>query len=455
MRRLFKPPIRVAGTLTFPCRLRISSFVHTLAAIAFVLSLLVGAPCAALAESHEMSAEARAVFDQAKDKLVQIRVLHKATGAQRSIGSGFLASADGLVLTNYHVVSDAALEPGTYELELQRSGGTNVRPRLLAVDVANDLAVLSTGASGQPFLAIRATPLEKGDRGFALGHPLQLGMAIVEGTYNGHAEATVVPRIHFTGALNPGMSGGPAIAPDGKVFGINVSHLWLQQLVSFLVPAEAAADLLRRASVSGAPPADFRQEVGAQLLAQQARLFERLLAEPVTTSVMGRYTVPDASSAYIRCWGTAQDDPEKLYGRDVKRCYLNGLTYVDDALQMGELSFVHAVFESRGLGALRFASLMEDRYSTPYAGQFVTSRKALTGFRCHDDFVSRPGGTLRVTLCSRAYKSFAGLYDFHLRALTVDSDSSALLTTVTVSGVSFENGVRCAGRHREAISWTN
>src|SRR5262245_50185079 len=168
MRDIFKPPIRFAGMSAFPC---VSSMVRSLTASAFALSLLIATPGAALAESHEVSAEARAIFDQAKPKLFQVRVLHKATGAQAGSGSGFLASADGLVLTNYHVVSNVALEPGTYELELQRSGGTNARPRLLAVDVANDLAVLSTGASGQPFLAIRGTPLEKGDRGFALGHP--------------------------------------------------------------------------------------------------------------------------------------------------------------------------------------------------------------------------------------------------------------------------------------------
>jgi hypothetical protein len=426
---------------------------HALAALC-VLSLLIVSQGAAPAELREVSAEARAVFEQTKEKLLQIQVLHKATGAQASMGSGFLASADGLVLTNYHVVADAALEPQTYELEFQRSDGTTGKPRLLAVDVANDLAVLSTDLRGQPFLTIRAAPLEKGDRGFALGHPLHLGPAIVEGTYNGYVEASVIPRIHFTGALNPGMSGGPALTADGTVFGVNVSHYWLQQLVSFLVPVEAAADLLQRARPSGNAPADFRKEIGAQLVAQQARLTERLLAEPVKTSVMGRYTVPDALGSVMQCSGAPLDEPEKLYGADIKRCAVKARTYVNDSLHTGGVRFGHAVVESRGLGAVRFASLIEQEYGNPANSDLRPSRKELTGFRCHDDFVSRPGGTLRVTLCSRAYKSFAGLYDFHLRALSVDNGSSALLSVLTLSGVSFENGVRFARRHVEAISWT-
>jgi S1-C subfamily serine protease len=314
------------------------------------LSLLIVSQNAAPAELREASAEGRTVFEQAKDKLLQIRVVHKATGAQASMGSGFLASADGLVLTNYHVVADVALEPKTYALEFERSDGTTGKPRLLVVDVANDLAVLATDLRGQPFLAIRAAPLEKGDRGFALGHPLHLGPAIVEGTYNGYVEATAIPRIHFTGAVNSGMSGGPAITSDGAVFGVNVSRMWLQQLVSFLVPAEAAAELLRRAQSAGEPPADFRKEVGAQLLAQQARVFERLLAEPVKTSAMGRYTVPDAAGPLMRCWGAALDEPELLYGHDFKVCSLRSGTYVTDGLQTGELRFVHSVLEARGLG---------------------------------------------------------------------------------------------------------
>jgi hypothetical protein len=59
-----------------------------------------------------------------------------------------------------------------------------------------------------------------------------------------------------------------------------------------------------------------------------------------------------------------------------------------------------------------------------------------------------------VALCSRAYKGFAGLYDFHLRVLTVGSSSTALLSTLSLGGVSFETGQRFARQYVEAISWT-
>ena len=139
MTHVLASPLPVGGIRS--ARSGIPVLFHALAALC-VVSLLVVSQNAAPAELREVSAEGRAVFEQAKGKLLQIRVLHKATGAQASMGSGFLASADGLVLTNYHVVADVALEPKTYELEFERSDGTTGKPRLLAVDVANDLSLI-------------------------------------------------------------------------------------------------------------------------------------------------------------------------------------------------------------------------------------------------------------------------------------------------------------------------
>jgi hypothetical protein len=421
-----------------------------------ITCVLVGASGPASAEPAGTSAAARAVFESTKDKLLQLRVIHKATRARNSTGTGFVATPDGLVLTNYHVVSKLALEPGAYELELERTDGSGGTPRLLAVDVANDLAVLSTGRSGQHFLPMRQTPLNKGERGFAMGHPLDLGLTIVEGTYNGFVETEFVRRIHYTGAINSGMSGGPAVTPDGKVFGVNVARRRDGQLVSYLVPSVHAVELLRRATAHDkVPPADFRNEVASQLLAQQERLFAQLLASPMSTTTMGRYTVPDAKAPFVRCWGFSDDQPARLHDRDTRMCFSNSDLFVDDGVRTGQLQFTHERFETRELGAVRFAARIESAYAaSPSILEIRVNKKEFTEFRCYDEFVSRPAGTLRVALCSRAYKSFEGLYDFHVRAVTVDSSSSALLSTLTLAGVSFETGLRFAQQYVETISWT-
>ncbi|HLJ21924.1 MAG TPA: trypsin-like peptidase domain-containing protein, partial [Stellaceae bacterium] len=93
-----------------------------------------GPPTASAAP--EAASVAERVYAAARPRLMQIRTLVAAADRQSSIGSGFLVSADGLAITNYHVVSQYALEPTTYRLEYAAADGSRGQVRLLAIDVA-------------------------------------------------------------------------------------------------------------------------------------------------------------------------------------------------------------------------------------------------------------------------------------------------------------------------------
>src|SRR5690349_14669421 len=198
-----------------------------------------------------VSAAAESIYAVARPGLLQIRTLVEAAGRQSSIGSGFLVSADGLAVTNYHVVSQYALEPKTYRLEFARPDGSQGALKLVAIDVANDVAIVKLDGTDLPHLEFDKAALEdkspRGERLYAMGNPLDLGFTIVEGTYNGFVEKSYNARVHFTGAINPGMSGGPAVTAAGKVAGINVAKRLDGELVSFLVPASKASALFERA----------------------------------------------------------------------------------------------------------------------------------------------------------------------------------------------------------------
>ena len=223
------------------------------------------AAAAADAASAPVSFSARKVYEQARTQLVQIRTVLKGRGSQTSVGSGFFVSAEGHIVTNFHVVSQAALKPDYHDLVYVTADGREAPLQILQLDVLHDLALLRAGdavavaaaagavagaasgvapAPGRSFdaLAFRAEarPLSQGERIYSLGNPLDVGFAVAEGTYNGVVRRGFYPQIFFGGALSAGMSGGPALDQEGRVVGINVARRVDGEQVSFLVRASSA-----------------------------------------------------------------------------------------------------------------------------------------------------------------------------------------------------------------------
>src|SRR6266536_6231883 len=93
-------------------------------------------------------------------RLLKIRTLVADAGRQTSIGSGFLVSADGLAITNYHVVSQVAFEPKIYRLEYVGADGSRGEAQLLGVDLPNDLAIVRLEKRDAPFFAFDIAAIE-------------------------------------------------------------------------------------------------------------------------------------------------------------------------------------------------------------------------------------------------------------------------------------------------------
>jgi len=410
---------------------------------------------AALADVRTGGSEADAVFLGAKSALLQLRILIGTGGPQSAIGSGFVVSADGLVVTNYHVVSQYALEPGQFTIEYVRTDGSRGPLTLLAIDVVHDLAVLRMAGEGLPHFELRGTSLAKGERGYSLGNPHDLGPTIVEGTYNGLTEGSYYDQIHFTGAINAGMSGGPAVDRNGRVFGVNVAHHVSGELIGFLVPVKYVQRLLERTGTLPAPEAaEFRNEIRAQLMAHQAELASKLLGARLPVKPFGHYALPDSPGPYLRCWGRSLDEPDRLYDSNVQYCNGNMELFVSGSMRTGGISFWHMALSSEKLSSLQFRQLYEERFAATYGGHDAT-RKDYTRFRCRDDFVRAGRGVMRAVICARAYKRFAGLYDFRVRIASLEPGDQGLQSALMLDGFSFENGMALSRRYLESISWKN
>ncbi|MGZ5078673.1 MAG: S1C family serine protease [Usitatibacter sp.] len=419
------------------------------------------APGASPGQPPALSTTAERVYDLSKPRILQVRTLLQAAGRQSSIGSGFVVSADGLAITNYHVVSQFALDPKTYRLEYLAPDGAKGPLKLLALDVAHDLAVVQVERGGLPFFDFDpralAGKLPKGERIYAMGNPLDIGFTIVEGTYNGLVDKSYDERIHFSGAINPGMSGGPVTAGDGRLVGVNVAKRLDGEQVGFLVPVRYAATLIERARKGPVLVVDkAREEVGRQLDAWQAAFYEALRGEGFRTSAYGPYRGLESAAPWMTCWASTNADqvPRARTAVNTTRCTSSTGLFVSDRILTGRMDVSYSYFKAIDLNAFQFAHELSQRSG---AGGFdARGEKRLTEQECRDDFVATSAGArppLRASWCMRAYREFEGLYNVTLIALTQDRDREALLAQLTMQGVSHANAVALGRRFLEAIEW--
>ncbi len=392
--------------------------------------------------------EVAQAFQRLRPAIVRIEVQETGADAVSSVGSGFFASAGGHIVTNYHVISSLVNEPDRHRATAATVSDT-LPIEVLAVDAVNDLAVVRV-SSPTPGLVLEPTaaPPAKGDRLLALGHPRDLGLSIVEGTYNGQVERKHTPRLHFTGPLNPGMSGGPAVSMDGHLVGVNVATMGEE--VAFLVPAAEVAAILAR--VPGAPPPPDSLLVGiAAAVARHADTAVGNLFQAGTRTVrLGGFVVPSEPTRAFQCWGGTQDDADQPYEVVVHQCSTDESIFLSETLGAGLLSFRHDLVRGNSMGLLRLLTATENVFSQK--AQFDGTARETTRFKCETSNVRTAQLAFRAELCARRFTRLPGLYEAVFRASPFGGDGERLVTTLTLSGMPFRLIRETVQRYLDTIS---
>jgi serine protease Do len=160
----------------------------------------------------------------------------------RGQGSGFVISADGLILTNAHVVRDAR------EVTVRMSDRREFRAKVLGSDPVTDVAVLKVDATNLPVVALgHEREVAVGDPVLAIGAPFGLEQTATQGIVSAKGRSLPgdghVPFIQTDAAVNPGNSGGPLFDAGGRVIGIN-AQIYSQsggfQGLAFAIPIDVA-----------------------------------------------------------------------------------------------------------------------------------------------------------------------------------------------------------------------
>ena len=186
----------------------------------------------------------------------------QSTGEQQGIGTGFVVSKDGQILTNAHVVSESGVTATSVTVVFKGSGsdGTQIPATIVGSDESTDVALLKIDPSQAPEL----TPVKLGDSSqvavgeevVAIGNPLGLDFSLSTGVVSATNRelqspngATITGGIQTDAAINPGNSGGPLFNADGEVIGINEqidSQSGGNEGIGFAVPINTAVSVMQQ-----------------------------------------------------------------------------------------------------------------------------------------------------------------------------------------------------------------
>ena len=177
------------------------------------------------------------------------------TREAQSLGSGFIVSADGYVVTNNHVVTAEGQGGQVEAITITTQDGTEYPAKLVGKDAASDLAVLKIDGKGKPFPFVNfgdSRNARVGDWVIAIGQPFGLGgtvtAGIISAIYRNTGSGSAYDRYLQTDAsINRGNSGGPMFDMRGNVIGINnaiFSPTGGSVGIGFAIPAETAAPIV-------------------------------------------------------------------------------------------------------------------------------------------------------------------------------------------------------------------
>jgi serine protease Do len=180
----------------------------------------------------------------------------------RGVGSGFILSSDGFIMTNAHVVE------GADEVIVTLTDKRELKARIVGSDKRSDVAVVKVEATGLPFVKIGdANRLKVGEWVMAIGSPFGLDNTVTAGIVSAKQRDTgdLIPLIQTDVAINPGNSGGPLINLRGEVVGIN-SQIYSRSGgfmgISFSIPIDEATRVAEQLRASGRVA---RGKIGVQI----------------------------------------------------------------------------------------------------------------------------------------------------------------------------------------------
>jgi putative serine protease PepD len=213
---------------------------------------------------------AQQIYEKSVGSVVEIKstfpgttdIFGQSTGQQQGIGTGFVVSKDGLIMTNAHVVSESGQTASSVTVVFKGGGsqGTEIPATIVGADESTDVALIKIDPSQAPTLVPVAlgdsSQIAVGEEVVAIGNPLGLDFSLSSGVVSATNRelqspngATINGGIQTDAAINPGNSGGPLFDASGSVIGINEqidSQSGGNEGIGFAVPINTAVSVMKQ-----------------------------------------------------------------------------------------------------------------------------------------------------------------------------------------------------------------
>ncbi|MEM8660115.1 MAG: serine protease [Pseudomonadota bacterium] len=394
------------------------------------------------------------LFQTHQPALFQIKVIDVPSGNRSALGTGF-AIDDNLVATNYHVISQFLENPGNIDIHLVDEHNEEHPVTVVAIDVIDDLALLYSDKELPAQLQLADDAPNIGATIYALGNPYDLGMSVTEGIYNGVKEESFPRRVHYSGPVNSGMSGGPTVNGAGQVVGINVATAG--NSVGFLVPVDSLQRLWASADLEALDDEQMITRIGEQLLATQDDLMTKLLQAPWPEESFGGALVPGKGAEFMSCWGGTSEEDDTGIDSIRRGCNSGQQVRIKRGFSSTYIEYEFAHLSSDKLGSFRLYNQASGAFAMSYPANRVREDDA-SNYHCVEDHILADAAMgdptrFKAIYCSRAYREVEGLYDAFYVGMTTDKSDEILFTHFTLSGFSEENIKRFLTRFLGSIQW--
>ncbi|MBV8883589.1 MAG: trypsin-like peptidase domain-containing protein, partial [Chroococcidiopsidaceae cyanobacterium CP_BM_RX_35] len=201
---------------------------------------------------------------------------------ERGIGSGFIIGADGLILTNAHVVN------GADTVNVRLKDGRTFKGKVLGADSVTDVAVVKIQAGKLPTIPVgNSNDVKPGQWAIAIGNPLGFDNTVTSGIISATGRNSSdlpdigskeqVNFIQTDAAINPGNSGGPLLNSKGQVVGMNTAIIQGAQGIGFAIPINSAMKIATQLETTGKVAHPY---IGIQMTTLTPELKNKINADP-------------------------------------------------------------------------------------------------------------------------------------------------------------------------------